>query len=152
MIQSTEILENAESFYFLPQELYLYRFNRASVTHSISYDGFHADFAYERYLYDWLRRLALFEEADYDRFRNYILDKLVINLKRICRWCSDREHTVAALESILNAEFYRDFLSAGYRGGGGGARRLPNRLAIRLLNRRRFDALIFFCARVYRAG
>ena len=37
------------------------------------------------------------------------------------------------------------------RGGGGGLRRWPNRLVIALLQKRRFDALRFFCAKVYRA-
>ena len=79
------------------------------------------------------------------------MDELVIEIKRICRYCSDRANVRAAMESILAADFYRDFLAVGYRGAGGGLRRPANRLAIRLLRQRRFDALRFFCTRIYRA-
>ena len=150
LIQSTEILENARSFYLLPQELYFYRFNRASITRSVCFDGYRADFTLERFFLNWLKGLALLEEADFEHYRNFLLDKLVIELKRICRYCSDGKNARAALESVLSADFYRDFLSVGYRGSGG-IRRFLNRTAIGLLNARRFGALIFFCARVYRA-
>ena len=101
-------------------------------------------------LFGQLALVTVFTDADFDRLRNHLLDALVIELKRICRFCSDRANAVAAMESILAADFYRDFLAAGYRGGGGGARRAANRFAVGLLQKRRFEALRFFCARVYR--
>ena len=42
-LQSVEILENARSFFFLPDELYVYRVNDSSITHTICYDGYQAD-------------------------------------------------------------------------------------------------------------
>ena len=151
LIQSTEILENARSFYLLPEEFYLYRFNRASITRSIRFDGYRADFTLERFFRDWLKSLDLLEEADFDRCRDAMLDRLVIELKRICRWGEDRENARAAFDSILEDIFYRDFLAQGYSGNTGGLRRTLNRVVIELLNKRRYGALIFFCARVYRA-
>lgn len=150
LLQSTEILENAQSFLFLRDELYLYRYNSASITHTVRFDGYRADFTLDRFVYDWLRRLDFFEEEDYTRYRNRLLDFLVVEIKRICRG-AEGEDRRAALESIREEPFYRDFLSTGYRGGGG-ARRLLNRAAIGLLNRRRYDALAFFCTRIYRGG
>ena len=61
------------------------------------------------------------------------------------------ENARTAFDSILDDGFYRDFLAQGYSAGGGGLRRGLNRIVIGLLNRRRYGALIFFCARVYRA-
>ncbi len=151
LLQSTEILENAKSFFFLPQEFYYYRYNGGSISRTFPYDGYRASFEKERFLLDWLRRLGIFGEADYDRWRNHLLDELVIELKHICRECSSRDNAVSAMESILASDFYREFLSPGYRGGGGGLRRMPNRLVIALLQERRFDTLRFFCAKVYRA-
>lgn len=151
LIQSTEILENAKSFFFLPQEFYYYRYNGGSITRTFPYDGYRESFEKERFLLDWLQRLGIFGKEDYDRWRNHLLDELVIELKHICRECSDRANAVSAMESVLDADFYREFLSAGYRGGGGGLRRRPNRLVIALLQKRRFDALRFFCAKVYQA-
>ena len=151
LIQSTEILENARSFYLLPEEFYLYRFNRASITRSVRFDGYRADFTLERFFRDWLKGLDLLEEADFDRCRDAMLDRLVIELKRICRWGEDRENARAAFDSILDDGFYREFLVQGYSGADSGLRRTLNRVVIGLLNKRRYAALIFFCARVYRA-
>ena len=149
LLQSTEILENARSFLFLPDELYLYRYNHTSITHSVRFDGYRADFSLDSFVYDWLRRLDFFEEEDYTRYRNGLLDTLVVELKRICRACPDRADRNAALASIRDAAFYRDFLETGYRGSAG-LRRAFNRRAVGLLNQRRYDALAFFCTRVYR--
>ena len=149
LLQSTEILENAESFLFIPDELYLYRYNSASITHSVRFTGWRADFTLDEFIYAWLRRLALFDEADYARYRNHLLDTLVMEIKRICRGCPDREDRNAALQSIRDAAFYRDFLSRSYSGHEG-LRGALNRHALRLLDRGRFDALALFCTRVYR--
>ncbi len=151
-IQSMEIQENARSFFFLPDELYLYRANEASVTHTLRYDDFRADYTVDSYIHTALSRLGIFTSADFDRLRNHGLDMLVITLKRICRFCSDREHMFAALQSIRENTYYRDYLSVGYRGARGGVRRLFNRVALFLLKRGHYAALIFFCTRIYRAG
>jgi hypothetical protein len=124
--------------------------NSASITHSVRFDEYRAHFELERFQLDWLRRLGIFTSADYDRWRNHLLDELVMELKRICRCCSDRAHAVRAMESILKSDFYREFLAPGYRGGGGGARRQANRLVIALLQKRRFGALLLFCTKIYR--
>ena len=151
-IQSMEILENAGSFYFLPDELYVYRVNTESVTHSIDYDQYRADFTVEAYAHTVLERLGLLTPADHDRLRNHQLDSLVIELKRICRFCSGPEKARQALRSIRESAYYRDFLSVGYRGGPRGLKPLLNRIALRLLRCGAFGALIFFCSRIYRAG
>ena len=152
LLQSMEMLKNARSFYFLPDELYIYRSSESSVTHSFNYDNYHAEFAAYSAVCDALTRIGVFTAADFDRLRNHYLNVLVLEVKRICRFCSDREHAVAALKSIRESAYYRDFLSVGYRGGRGGVRRLLNRIALFLLRRGRFGALIFFCTRIYRAG
>ena len=152
LIQSMEILENARSFYFLPDELYLYRYNEASVTHSFSYDNYKAGFAVDSYLHDRLLRLGLFREADLNRRRNQMLNILVLELKRICRFCSSREYMYNAFRRIREAPFYRSFLAVGYRGGHGGVKRLLNRVALFLLRHGYDDALIISCTRIYRAG
>lgn len=150
LLQSTEIYENARSFYFLPDELYFYRLNSASITRSIDFDRYKADFTLERFVYDWLTRLGIFDAADLARWRDHLLDELVIELKRICRFCSDKAHIKSAMDGIRRADFYREFLSAGYSGGGGGPRRALNRLACSLFSHGRDDALILFCAKIYR--
>ena len=151
-LQSTEILENAASFLFLPDELYHYRVNAESITHTIRYDGWRADFEVERLIHAWLEKLGVLLPVDFDRLRNHLLDELVVDLKRICRFCSGADTRRAALQSILDSDYYRDFLRVGYRGRGGGLRRILNRAALYLLRRGHFDALHFFCSKIYKAG
>ncbi len=151
-IQSMEILENARSFYFLPDELYVYRVNAESVTHTIDYNAYRADYTADAYAHTVLERLGLFTQADHNRLRNHQLDALVITLKRICRFCSGPDKARQALQSIRESAYYRDVLSVGYRGGRGGVKRMLNRVALFLLRHGYDDALFFFCTRIYRAG
>ncbi len=152
LIQSAEILENAERFFFLREALYVYRVNDTSITHSRSFDDYDAAFEVERFVQDWLEGLAIFTPEDFDRLRNHRLDNLVVTLKYLCRFCSSREASLRALRRIPESAYWRGFLCAGYRGRGGGLRRLMNRIAIRLLRRGHYGALLFFCTRIYSAG
>jgi len=151
-LQSTEILENARSFLFLPDELYHYRVNAESITHTIRYDKWRADFTVEELILRWLDGLNVLQPEDYDRLRNHRLDMLVVDLKRISRFCSGADARCAAFQSILDSDYYRRFLLVGYRGKGGGLKRVLNHAALHLLERRRFGALHFFCSKIYKAG
>ena len=159
-LQSTEILENAGRFFFLPDELYIYRVNDSSITHSVSYDGYRADSTVDRYVQQYLDRCGLLLPEDLDRLRNRQLDDLVIELKRICRYCSTPDSARAAMESVLADPYWAEQLALGYRpapplpgqNAVSGLRRRLNRIALSLLRRRSWRALIFFCTRVYAAG
>ncbi len=160
-LQSTEILENAQSFFFLPDELYIYRVNDNSITHSICYDGYRTDDTVNLAVRDLLARLDLFREEDYNRLRNHQLDGLVTEIKRICRFCSDRMNRRAALQNLRESEYYQTFLSEGYRRvpslsgvrpASTGLRRFLNRCCIFLFQPSFFDGLILLCMHLYRAG
>lgn len=157
-IHSEEILENARSFLFLPELLYFYRANTESVTHSISYDGYRADFTVEESCLSMLERLGVFSPADFDRLRNSFLDALVIELKRLSRFCSSGAESVRGMKSIRENEHYKAFLDQGYSKvppiAGvpecAGLRRLLNRVAIALLHQGCYRLLIFFNKYIYR--
>ena len=153
-LQSTQLLENASRFLFLPDVLYFYRFNDSSVTHSIRWDARPADFAVARFLHDWLTRLGVFEPEDFDRLRNHLLDELALDLRRLCRFCSKREHALRGMAALREQPFFCGWLSAGYRPAAPVAglrrpsalRRLRARLILGLFRRRRFS-LIYFLER-----
>ncbi len=160
-LQSVEILENAQSFYFIPDELYIYRVNDSSITHTISYDGYRSDDTVDLAVQDLLARLGLFRDEDYARLRNHQLDGLVLEIKRICRYCSDRANRHAALQSLRESEHYQSFLSGGYRQvsvpsgvrpASSGLRRLLNRVCVFLFRHGFFHDLSFFCMHIYKAG
>ena len=157
-VQSEEILENAKSFLFISDVLYFYRVNDSSITHSISYDGYKADFTVEERSLKLLEKLGLFTEDDYNRFRNFALDSLVMELKRLSRFCSDMENSVMGLDSIRESGYYKAFLSKGYKKAPalpgviecGGLRRLFNRIAVALLHTGAYRALVYFNKYIYR--
>ena len=103
--------------------------------------------------------MGVFTEEDHDRLRNHLLSALVVRIKRICRFSPDREQAVRSLEAILDAPFYREALSRGFRRvppvpgvkEPSPTRRRLDAVTLRLLERRRFGALIFFVTRLYRA-
>jgi len=157
-LQSLEILENARSFLFIPDMLYYYRANLSSVTHSISYDNYKAGFTVEKLCLELIDKLAVFEKSDYDRMRNFALDSMSIELKRISRFCSGKEHMLRAFESIRANSYYKSFLSLGYRKAPrlpgivekSGLRRLFNRILIFALKHRCDSFIIFFSRHIYK--
>ncbi len=160
-LQSVEILENARSFYFLPDELYVYRANDSSITHTICYDGYQADDTVNQEVLGLLERLDLFRGEDYDRLRNHQLDNLVTELKRICRFCSGRSSRRAALQSCRESGYFQTFLRDGYRRlppcpgvrpASSGVRRFLNRCCVFLLRRGWFGSLNLLCSHIYKTG
>ena len=157
-LQSEEILENAESFLFIPETLYFYRVNTSSITHTINYDGYKADFTVEESCLAMLEKLDVFSETDYNRLRNSFLDALVIELKRLSRFCSDTENSVQGIKSIRESGHYRSFLKPGYSCvpslpcvlESAGLRRALNRLVIALMKARCYRLIIFFNKYIYR--
>lgn len=117
LLQSLEILENAGSFLFIPETLYCYRVNPASITHSDSYEGYRANFEVRETVLEFLGKSGVFTEEDYDRLRNNDMDRVAVELKRICRYAPTREAKREAIASIRDSAYYKHFLEPGYRPG-----------------------------------
>ena len=158
-IQSEEILENAESFLFIPETPYFYRVNPSSVTHDLNMDGYRANFTVEQRSVDLIKKLGIFDAEDFDRLRNYILDDQVIELKRISRYCSNSREAYSAMDNIRSHSFFESFLSPGYRSCSDipginisrGIRRRLNSLLIVLLRCRLYSLVIFICRHIFKA-
>ena len=157
-LQSTEILENASTFLFIPDTLYYYRVNPNSTTHTVNFDGYKADFTVEEYCISMLDKLGVFSHTDFDRMRNFSLDILAVELKRLSRFCSSRDNSCAGLESIWQSDYYKEFLITGYRKAPalpglkepGLIRRLMNRIVHFLFRHRFFSLIIFFNRYIYK--
>lgn len=158
-VQTIEIIENARSVVFIPELLYRYRYNSTSITHSNEFDNYSADFEVSEIVLGFLRRAGVLTE-DMDRLRNKELDEMAVEIKRICRYASTREHKRSAIASIRESSFYGEFLEAGYRPAAplpgqqlpDAMRRRLNRLTARLLKARRYDAIININTLLYRTA
>lgn len=159
-VQTIEIIENARSVVFIPELLYRYRYNSTSITHSNEFDNYSADFEVSEIVLGFLRRAGVLTEEDMDRLRNKELDEMAVEIKRICRYASTREHKRSAIASIRESSFYGEFLEAGYRPAAplpgqqlpDAMRRRLNRLTARLLKARRYDAIININTLLYRTA
>ena len=160
LVQSLEIIENARSVVFIPEMLYRYRYNPTSITHSNKFDNYRADFKVDEMVLEFQRRAGVLTEEDFDRLRNKELDSMAVEMKRICRYASAREHKRSAIASIRESAFYGEFLEAGYRTVAplpgqerpDAVRRVLNRLTARLMRARRYDAIININTLLYRAA
>ena len=159
-VQTIEIIENARSVVFIPELLYRYRYNSTSITHSNEFDNYSADFEVSEIVLGFLRRAGVLTEEDMDRLRNKELDEMAVEIKRICRYASTREHKRSAIASIRESSFYGEFLEAGYQPAAplpgqqlpDAMRRRLNRLTARLLKARRYDAIININTLLYRTA
>ena len=159
-VQTIEIIENARSVVFIPELLYRSRYNSTSITHSNEFDNYSADFEVSKIVLGFLRRAGVLTEEDMDRLRNKELDEMAVEIKRICRYASTREHKRSAIASIRESSFYGEFLEAGYRPAAplpgqqlpDAMRRRLNRLTARLLKARRYDAIININTLLYRTA
>lgn len=150
LVQSLEILENAGSFYFVPDVFYHYRANLSSISKTVNFDSYRADFEVERRVFAFMQNSGLFSEDDYSRQINRCLDDLIIIIKSICRFTSSDDARHRALASIRDADFYKARLEEGYRDvellaghvTTSGMRRKMNEKMFRLLNARNYDGLI----------
>jgi len=158
-VQTEEILENAESFLFIPDILYCYRVNPSSITHNLNLDGYKADFEVQQRSVEFFNKFDFCTAEDFNRLRNSFLDELVIELKRLSRYCSSTAESCRAMESIRKHGFYENFLSLGYRScrsipginSSRGIRRWLNSLIIFLLSHRLYSLVIFICRHVFKA-
>ena len=150
LVQSLEIIENARSVVFIPEKLYRYRYNSTSITHSNEFDNYSADYEVNEIVLGFLRRVGVLTPEDFDRLRNKGLDAMAVEIKRICRYASSREHKYNAIKAIRESAYYREFLEAGYRPAAplpwqerpDAKRRALNRLTARLMKAHRYDAII----------
>lgn len=160
LLQSLEIIENAGSFLFIPESLYCYRVNPASITHSDSYEGYRANFEVRETVLEFLGKSGVFTEEDYDRLRNNDMDRVAVELKRICRYAPTREAKREAIASIRDSAYYKHFLEPGYRPASplpgderpDGLRAFTNRLTAKLLAARRYDAIITLNGLMYKTA
>lgn len=115
LLRSTEILEHAESFLFIPDILYAYRLNDDSMCHTVCYDDYEPDNLVAEAVDSFLVREGIFLREDYDRLRNARLDRLAVELRRISRSCSDDEKAMLAMERVRRDIYTDKIVSAGYR-------------------------------------
>ena len=149
VVRSLEILENAESFLFIPDRLYLYRSNPKGMMSSVDAGTLDIDHRVDELVDAMLAKTGVFNGEDCDRLRNARLDALAIGLRALARSCPDRERTVEQMARLRDDGRTAGITEIGYRrvpvlpGQEQGIfSRLLFRMNISLFRRRRYRLFI----------
>ena len=156
LVRSLEILENAGSFLFLRDSLYVYRSNPNSMMNSAEQSSIQIDHRVDRLVDAALEKLAVFTAEDYDRLRNSRLDALAIELRALARGCPDRDSVTEQMTLLRDDSRTAEMTEIGYRkvpvipGQEQSAlKRLLFRLNIALFRHRQYRLFLFIDRLVY---
>lgn len=152
LVRSLEVLENAESFLFISDILYNYRYNTESMMRSINYDETQPDNEVPRMVTAYLNRAGVFTQEDWNRLHNVWLQQLMIEMRRVARGCSSEEKAAEVMERHRADPFNEKLLAGGYRRVPrclgqekiGALRRLAFKINIALFKRRRYRSFLLF--------
>lgn len=150
LVRSFEIYENAKTFLFINDVLYLYRRNSTSITRSFQYDDAKPDNSTYQLTLRFAKRMGVFTEEDYARLSNLRLDALVVDLRRIARECSSKEKAIETMKRFREDEINDALVTAGYAavpdapgyGRKSPARQLLMEIDAALFRRRHYRAFI----------
>ncbi len=115
LVRSLEIYENAKTFLFLDEVLYMYRWNNTSITRSYRYDDAMPDNSTYKLVLQFAEKMGVFTGEDYARLANLRLDVLLIDLRRIARECSSKEKAIETMKRFREDEINDALVTAGYR-------------------------------------
>jgi len=85
LLQSLEILHNCKKAVFIPQALYLYHKNLASITHKPDVKIIDDFLVVTRYVLDFMQKEGVFSPQDFEDLRGYYVLLLEGRIKYICR-------------------------------------------------------------------
>jgi len=85
LLQSLEILRNSQKVVFIPQALYLYNKNLASITHKPDVKIIDNFVVVTRYVLDFMQQEGVFLPQDFEDLREYYVSLLEEKIKYICR-------------------------------------------------------------------
>ena len=107
LLQTIEILKNAESFVLIPDLLYHYRQNDESITRTYSYDG---NTAIRECVTRFLEEENLLTEQDWKMYFNHCAAGLAETVLKINRFIPEKEKRLDIYKSIKESEFYRQLI------------------------------------------
>ena len=147
LLQSIEILENAEQVLYTDEILYNYRNNPTSITHSIRYNQHQIDFTVQKKVLECIKKANVFGISDFTAYRSSSLRDLCDIVWNIATSKADSFHKKRLLQEIVDSKYYQDFLSQGeYNKNLIGKKEF----CLRLLYRKRFWLLIHISSMIYK--
>ena len=145
-LQSLEIYRNSRSVCFIPDVLYRYRMNSASIMHTAGLAERKADFRVYEAEREMLEKDSAYAGEPFAAYRGARIRQVSGDLAYIACLPLPKAERTALYEKVRTSSYWRDFLD-----GGGYDRREVGRMALfyELFRRRRYT-LAALSARIYR--
>lgn len=113
LLQSIELLNNANKVLMIDDLLYCYRANPESMTHTIDYSECKVDFTIRETILEFLGKLNIFTTEDFKEYRSYCLKFLADEIWGIAISTAGGETKKQRLQEIVDSKYYQDFLLQG---------------------------------------
>ena len=108
LLQSLQILKNAQDVVFISDTLYNYRANPNSVTHNVNFANYKVDFSIREAVHEFIISENVFDENDYREYMVLCAEMLVSQIKMIALFDTSTKHKRELYNEIRKTEFYEN--------------------------------------------
>ena len=108
LLQTVEILQNCSSVLILPDILYQYRSNPASITKVRKMEPYSLEMVLPSLITDFLRKENVFTDGDFRDLRNYFTKAMLDKIITVCRFSPDASVRNSSLGVIRNCGYYTE--------------------------------------------
>ncbi|HCS74000.1 MAG TPA: hypothetical protein DIW17_09010 [Clostridiales bacterium] len=132
LLQSIELYKNSDKVVFIPDKLYNYTVNPASITQSIKYGNYKVNSTVRSRVYNFLLGESIWAKDDYDHYLSYCQGLLNSEIKMISRFETITTNKLELLRIITEDDYYSMLLKkAG-----------PMKPLLYLLNKRKYHQVL----------
>lgn len=111
LLQSLEIFKYSRIIAFIPDVLYEYRMNPASISYSPA--NMIVDYTIRKKVLKFLINEAVFTEDDYDRYRDFCISVVIDDFIKFSTTHKSYSNIIKKFTDIRNDSYYQDFLKKG---------------------------------------
>lgn len=110
LLQSVELYKNSKKIVFIPDKLYNYTVNPASITQSITYENYKVNSTVRKKVYSFLVTENVWERSDFDDYIVYCRKLLMEEVQRVSCFKTSTQNKIALLNTITKDNYYHMLL------------------------------------------
>ncbi len=111
LLQSLEFLSECKNSVIIPDVLYHYTINPASITQTITYDNYKVDFTVRELTIDFAEYNNIFTDAELEDYKKFCAKMLTVEIIRIAMFDVNYKSKIELYEQIKTTKYYSEFLS-----------------------------------------
>lgn len=111
LLQSIEIVKYSQTVLFIPEYLYNYRMNSASITQTIKYNNYSVDFTVREKVFEFLVNENVFSEKDFLEYRGKCAQLILSEIAKIAAFSTSIKNKKLLLKKIRESQYYKKYLS-----------------------------------------